>query len=343
MKRAFFYFSFIICFYSSINNAQPFDEMLWFNIQDTTQTSYCNAQPLINNNEILIFYTANRSPADTIYFVKSTDLGMSWSTPTFVSTLEREQDDIVFISAIKTNTGRLLVVFTISETPTYNQTKFVYSDNNGSTWSLHYKMLLVQHSIPYPKITETTDGKLWIVGRDHYFFYSIDDGATWSSKHIGFYTSYSTAFDLISIDSTNFLTAYDKYNSNSDSYKIYSRKSTDGGNTWGTETLLTEPDSSEKRPRLFKESNGTIWLITQKEEPTPFTISANPLYQQNITYRKSTDNGITWSSRTNFTNYMGLDGYFNICEYNDKPLITFLSDRKIWQKTNLDWTSRNND
>ncbi len=323
------YFSFIICFYSSVNNAQPFEEMLWFNIQDTTQTSYCNAQPLINNNEILIFCTANRSPADTIYFVKSTDLGMSWSTPTFVSTLEREQDDIVFISAIKTNTGRLLVVFTISETPTYNQTKFVYSDNNGTTWSLPQNIFATTY-VAFPKIIQAPDNKIWLVARNNYFFYSTDNGSTWSAKNNGFYTSLYSAFDLMPIDNNNYLTTYDLYSSNL--YKVYSRKSTDGGNTWGTETLLTDPDSSEKKPSLFKESNGTIWLITQKEKPTPFTISDNPLYQQNITYRKSTDNGTTWSSRTNFTNYMGLDGYFNICEYNDKPLITFLSDRKFGKR-----------
>lgn len=330
MKNGCFYFLFIVCLSANISYPQPFNEMLWFNIQDTTKTTYYSAQPLINNNEIVIFYSANRSPADTIYFVKSADLGISWSEPVFVSVLTRENDEIVFISALKTNTGRLLVVYTISETPVSNNTKFIYSDDNGSTWSLPQNIIGIAY-VAFPKVLQTPDNRIWVVGRNNYFFLSTDNGSSWNPKNLGFGTSYFSAFDLLPIDNNNYLTTYDLYDSGSQVFKVYSRKSTDGGNTWGTETLLTEPDSSEKRPRLYKESNGTIWLITQKEEPTPFTIGY-PLYQQNITYRKSTDNGITWSSRTRFTNYLGLDGYFNICEYSDKPLITFLSDRRYGKK-----------
>lgn len=56
-----------------------------------------------------------------------------------------------------------------------------------------------------------------------------------------------SAFDFIELDSTNYLTTYDKYDSNTDTYKIYLRKSSDAGSTWGSETNITETDRSEKK------------------------------------------------------------------------------------------------
>ncbi len=127
---------------------------------------------------------------------------------------------------------------------------------------------------------------------------------------------------------------YDKYNSSTDTYKTYYRESTNSGESLSDESIITENEKSEKRPHLLKESNGTIWLLTQTTEPTAFSADYK-IYQQNITYRKSSDNGNTWTASTNFTNYPGFDGEFGIYNYDDKPLISFLSDR--WFGLNQIW------
>lgn len=315
------------------NIAQNFQQIIRFPFQDSTKVNYCQSQPLILESEILIFYSTNKSPQDTVLFTRSSDNGQNWSTPVYVTNLERQIDEMLFISGVISSTGRILIVFSIGETPVNNKTKFVRSDDNGLTWSAPQNVIGVAY-IPYPKITHTVDGKLWIIGRNNYFFYSIDDGNTWLTKNLGFNTNMTTSFDLISLDSTNYIMIYDKYDQNNYQYKIVSRKSSNSGDSWSEETVITELDQSEKRPQFFQESNGTIWLITQKQEPTPFTPDYN-IYQYNISFRKSSDTGEQWEAANNFTNYLGYDGNFNICNYNDKPLITFLSDR--WYGKNQIW------
>lgn len=316
-----------------LNYAQDFQQLIRFPFQDSTKINYSQSQPLILGNEILIFYSANRSLQDTILFKKSSDGGQNWSLPVYVTEFERAPEELLLISGTLSSTGRILIVFTIGEISVLNKTKILHSDDNGLTWSAPSNIIGSAY-IPYPKITETKDGKLWIVGRNNYFFYSTDDGNTWLSKNLGFNTSMTTSFDLISLDSTNYNMVYDKYDSNNDEYKIVSRKSSNSGNSWSAETVITASDRSEKFPRLFQESNGTIWLITQSREPTPFSTTYG-IYQENISYVKSTDNGETWDAPNNFTNYLGFDGTQNICEYNDKPLVTFLSDR--WYGKNQIW------
>lgn len=310
-----------------------FSKPIRFPFQDSTKINYCQAQPLFINNEILLFYSANNSPEDTIFITRSSDNGVNWSIPIYVANYQRDAEEMIFLSGTISQTGRILLVFTIGESPTINKTKVIHSDDNGLTWSVPQNVIGSAY-IAYPKITETTDGKLWIVGRINYFFYSNDNGNSWLAKNIGFTTSITTSFDLISLDSLNYLTAYDKYDSNNDTYKIYFRTSTNSGDSWSAETIITEADRSEKRPRLIKESNGTIWLVTQSKEPTSFTPNYN-IYQENVSYRKSTNNGDSWNAPTNFTSYFGFDGIHNICNYNDTPLITFLSDR--WYGKNQVW------
>jgi len=323
----------LIATWSPSNIAQNFQQLKRFSFQDSAKVNYCQSQPLILGGEILIFYSTNNSPQDTILFSRSSDDGQTWSVPVYVANLNRESQELLLLSGIISHSGRILLVYTIGEISVINKTKIVHSDDNGVSWSTPQNVIGSAY-IPYPKITKTEDGKLWIVGRNNYFFNSIDDGNTWLTKNLGFNTNMTTSFDLVSFDSTNYFMTYDKYDSNTDKYKIISRKSTDSGDTWSEETVITELDQSEKRPRLFKESNGTVWMITQKREPTPFTLDYN-IYQQNISFRKSSNNGELWGAANNFTNYLGYDGNFNICNYNDKPLITFLSDR--WYGRNQIW------
>ncbi|HAB54536.1 MAG TPA: hypothetical protein DCE80_20545 [Ignavibacteriales bacterium] len=313
-----------------------FSKPIRFPFQDSTKINYCQAQTLFTNNEILLFYSANNSPEDTIFITRSSDNGENWSTPVYVASYPRVAEEMIFISGTVSSTGRILIIFSIGEIPTNNKTKIVHSDDNGASWSLPQNVIGSAY-ISYPKITEATDGKLWIVGRINYFFYSTNDGNSWSARNIGFTNSINTSFDLISLDSLNYLTVYDKYDSNNDTYKIYFRKSTNSGDSWSAETIITETDRSEKRPCLFKESNGTLWLVTQSKDSTSFTPNYN-IYQQNVSFRKSTNSGDSWDATTNFTSYLGFDGTQNICNYNDNPLVTFLSDR--WYGRNQIWVGQ---
>lgn len=321
----------------AISNAYPqiddFQNLFRFQHQDSSKTSYCQPQALYINNEVFIFYSVNKTPVDTIYLRKSNDNGQSWTAPISVTIVNRENEEVIFLSSLASNTGRILLVYSVGLSTSNNPTKIIYSDNNGQTWSTPQNVIGTAY-IPYPKLSSTLDGKLWITGRNNNFFYSTNNGNTWTAKNIGFFTTAFTSFDLLSLDSTNFVTTYDRYDSNTDKYKIYYRKSTNAGDNWSDEILITEINHSETKPRLFLESDGTLLLVHQRSDSTSFTINHN-IYQENIFYRKSFNNGNTWSVSERFTNYLGYDGTFNICEYPNKPLITFLSDR--WYGKNQIW------
>ena len=319
----------LFAFGVGLSYSNDLQQIIRFPLQDSTRTNYCQSQPLVINEEIYLFYSANNSPQDTIFLTKSSDSGQNWSTPIYVSELSREENEMLFISSTISNTGRMFVIFSMGESLTNNKTKIVHSDDSGLIWSLPANIIGIVF-IPYPKIINTPDHRLWIVGRNNNFFFSVDDGNTWAAKNVGFSTSYSTSFDLIAIDSTNYLIAYDKFDSFTNSYKLYSRKSTDAGNSWLAESMITQSNRSERRPCLSKASDSTLWLISESFDSTSFSATYD-IYQQNICYKKSSNNGDSWSTTSNFTSYLGFDGNPNISNYNDKPLITFLSDRVYGQ------------
>ena len=120
---------------STLDYSQNFQQLIKFPFQDSTKVNNCQSQPLILGNEILIFFSANNSPQDTILFSRSSDDGQNWSSPVQVAILEREIDEMLFISGVITSTGRILIVFSIGEISTNNKTKIVHSDDNGLTWS----------------------------------------------------------------------------------------------------------------------------------------------------------------------------------------------------------------
>lgn len=317
----------------SLSQTDLFPELLRFQHQDSSKIVYCQPQALFTNNQILIFYSVGKTPVDTIYLRKSNDNGMSWQAPIFITSINRDAEVVIYLSSLITNTGRILLVYSVGLNTTNNPTKILYSDNLGLTWSTPQNVIGTAY-IPYPKLSSTLDGKLWITGRNNNFFFSTNNGSTWFAKNLGFFTTAFTSFDLLSMDSTSFITVYDKYDSNTDKYKIYYRKSTNAGDSWLDEVLITEVNHSESKPRLFRESDGTLLLIHQRSDSTAFSINQS-IYQENIFYRKSFNNGNTWSISERFTNYLGYDGTFNICEYPNKPLIAFLSDR--WFGKNQIW------
>jgi len=315
----------------SLGFGNDFNKPKWFPEQDSLKINYCQSQPLVkNDNEIIIIFTGNSFVQDTIYISRSTDGSSTWSSPLYVNTINRQKEDKVFLSGIITGTGRIIIVYTIGENPTNNPTKFIFSDDDGSSWSVPQN-IIGQVNIANPKITSTEDGKLWILGWHTRLFYSTNNGSNWAAHSTIFSLPPRSVFDMTAVSDSNYLLVFDVFDNNTGTYKLYSKHSTDGGTSWSDNSLITSDLYSEQRPRLFKENNGTLWLITQSREETSFP----NIYQYEIKYRKSTDNGVSWSEAVDFTKYLGFDGEHNVYGYNDKPLISFLSNR--WYGKNQIW------
>jgi hypothetical protein len=100
---------------------------------------------------------------------------------------------------------------------------------------------------------------------------------TWNLKG-SYYTS-------IAVDSNDNIYAV-WYQSLSNGYEIYSRKSTDNGNTWEPLKRLTWMAGNSQCPDIAADSSGNLHLVWYDD-----TLGDKEIY-----YKKSTDGGSTWTS-----------------------------------------------
>jgi hypothetical protein len=70
------------------------------------------------------------------------------------------------------------------------------------------------------------------------------------------------------------------------------------GVSWSPETALTSSTSNDRHPALLQDTNGTIWFMWERRLPIPATV----LYQRDILFRTSIDNGVSFSPEGYITN-----------------------------------------
>jgi hypothetical protein len=113
---------------------------------------------------------------------------------------------------------------------------------------------------------------------------STDGGATWTTKRLT-WTSPSSGDPAIAIDSNNHIHVVWR-DAITSGREIHYKKSTDGGTTWTTKRL-TWTSGNSMDPDIAVDSNNNLHVAWYDETP------GNP----EIFYKKSTDEGITWTSK----------------------------------------------
>ncbi len=162
------------------------------------------------NNTILCLFGADNglagstSPAGTkirLYMCKSTDNGVTWTSPTELSSQVYLSDfQFVWASAgnhIQLRNGRLIAVVTVRGAGAYSASLFrntvIYSDDHGTTWNI-YTTGLTNNGTPAgygdeSHVVEMNNGNLMMSSRrsgvsgvtGRRFRTSADNGATWSA------------------------------------------------------------------------------------------------------------------------------------------------------------------
>ncbi len=312
--------------FSSSVQGQPIGSALTKNIMDGSQIStfsfqsndwsYYESCPFVlSNGDLLVIWA--KYYGDTLFSVKSTDGGITWSTPAFVNL---SNGWCYSMCGMKIASGRIIVTWQNNSDGMMS----CYSDNDGVTWSTP-SSITNDFTDYYSTLTQTLDGKVWFCyGRfspttsyDIFYRTSTDNGVTWSSEQVLLATSSNELYgNIISKDPSTLLAFY-----RSGTY-IYYKTSTDGGSTWSSDFTTVNATAAVTRPRVLRQADGTLWLAYQYYKNT-----TGGLTQSDIYYTKSTDGGSTWTTPTYFTNYAGYDGWFNACLLNNQPLITFSSDR----------------
>lgn len=135
-------------------------------------------------------------PTSYLYLTTSTDGGETWSAPTMLNSQVKNSTDCFYGvgpgSALVTSTGRIIYACYTYSNGTDGNTSVIYSDDGGKTWTRSADMS--------DQSSEATmveaDGTIYMFTRHGGYYYSTDNGTTWSSKQTVSGISYTTSCQI---------------------------------------------------------------------------------------------------------------------------------------------------
>jgi hypothetical protein len=299
-------------------------------VQNPGQSIKESAPIWISESEILIFYVS--PDLDTIYSIKSNDRGINWEEPKVQQLVELiTSQEQLHLTAIKSTTGRIFVAWSVRS----ESMKLIFSDDEGESWSDPTNILgggnfpVLQKSSSYLNLTQL-DSDILILSFSPfslsvpYYRTSSDDGLSWSFEPQLFPVQTGNSIRHLSIVSTAAGSIIGVFQFKmSEDYGIYSKVSSDGGNTWSDTIKIVNGTLKETHPRILKDDSGALWLLYLVENESGY----GGYLQNDIYILKSTDSGITWIENQRLTKYIGDDNYLNISSYNNITFLSFASER----------------
>jgi hypothetical protein len=328
MKHLFYL---IILLFLPISIYSQIEDITRLPVQNPSQSIKESAPVWISENEIMIFYV---SPTlDTIYSTKSNDRGITWQEPKVVQLVELvTTQDLLYLTALRSNTGRILLAWSVRA----ESMKLIYSNDDGVNWSEPVEILgggtipVFRKSNEFLNLTQFETGEILLSFNPFYGTFlpyyktSHDDGITWSEEAVEFpgMTGFTIRdLTIISVGRNSLLGVFQFRKENNDG--IYSRLSTDGGNSWSDTVSIVNNPLNETRPKVIKAEDGSIQLIYLIENKSGFEN-----YKQNDIYLlESTDSGISWIEDRRFTHYIGDDKFINISGRDNKILLSIATER----------------
>ncbi len=277
------------------------------------------------NNDMIMFWFDSTN--NQIKSAKSFDGGNFWSNESIVTTVTPTIHNID-INAVVLNSGRIILTYRFS---VYY---YRYSDDNGNTWSA--PTTLPTRSSPAQRLRIFLSSLSKMSNGQIVFTHSFSSSPTVQNAK-GIFTIKSTdginwtTADTIDLDGKNgyiintnnskdILVYQDSTESGKD---LFYRNSTDAGLSWSPRNLLVNGTFDPTEPKGAMDQNGKIWVYYFESTVTPFS----SIYQSDIKYVTSDDNGENWTQPEKLTKYVGYDFKHNLSIWNGRPIISFISSR----------------
>jgi hypothetical protein len=265
-----------------------------------TNNSASSENPTIavNGPNVYVVWFDNRDGNNEIYFKRSPDGGSGWVNEQNLSNNNNNSSN----PAISVSGSIIHVVWQDTQISPGLEIFHKRSTDNGATWTANTRVTYGNFSASRPSISATGSFVhiAYIDARSSndeiYYNRSTDGGITWGPDtrltygiNNSWYPSISAVNSMVHVAWEDNRVGY---------YKVYYKRSTNGGSNWSSDTLLTTHE------------NGSLY---------PYIIASNQVISPNvhivwydnrdgnyeIYYKRSTNEGISWEPDVRLTNYAG--------------------------------------
>jgi len=232
-----------------------------------------------------------------IYTKRSTDNGATWGADArLTNDASRSEEPSIATS------GSVVLVAWQDNRDGNTEIYLKRSTDSGLTWGSDVRLTNAADSSlgPTLSISGTAAYLVWEDLRDGnreiYFKRSTDAGVTWGADARLSNNPSSSSWPVVAVSSGAVHVAWWDTRDGG-IYKVYYRRSTDGGVTWGTETRLSNTANYSAFPTIA--ASGNVVHVAWEEYEGSY----------NTFYKRSTDNGATWGADTRLSTGGAYDWY----------------------------------
>ena len=294
-------------------------------------TSTTNAWCIASSGDALhVVWYDDRDLNWEIYYKRSTDGGLSWEADTRLTTnASNSRLPSVAVS------GSTLHVVWYDERVGNWEIYYKRSTDGGSSWGPDTRLTNDPFASFYPSVAVSGSvvHVVWHDQRDNsgideiYYKRSTDGGTSWGTDIRLTNNIHNQQYPSVTVSGTVVHIVWHDYRDGNS--KIYYKRSTDGGTSWGTDTQLTNDSSGAGYPSAAVSGSSlhVVWYDYRDGNPE-------------IYYKGSTDGGSTWGPDTRLTNTISDSWYSSVTASGSAVHVVWYDNRdgnyEIYYKRSTD-------
>ncbi len=294
MKKIYLLFSFILLAFSV--HAQWQSNIRLTNDKAVSQTSYNNAWCVAASGDTVhVVWYDNRDGNDEIYYKRSTDGGQTWGADVRLT-----NDTAESVKPCIAISGSVVNVIWVDGRDGNDEIYYKRSPNAGTNWTSDIRLTNDTADSWFPSMA-CKGSDVYVVWEDKrnggmsediYYKYSSNGGVSWGSDvQLTINPAYSR-YPSIAVNGSDVHVVWFDYRDNN--YEIYYKHSTDNGNSWLADTRLTNDTASSIIASIAVNGSNIHVVWTDMRNGS-----------EDVYYKNSNDNGVSWSKDVALTNYSG--------------------------------------
>ena len=237
-----------------------------------------------SDNIFIVWHDFSASNLE-IFFQKSTDGGISWSS----KRLTWSSGYSYYPNIAADSSNNIHLVWYDNTVGNY-EIYYKKSTNGGITWTTK-RLTWSPGSSKHPAITPDSSGNIYVVWHDEtpgnneiYYKKSTNGGTTWTTKRLTWSPEASLDADISTDSIGNIHVVWQDLTPGN--YELYYKQSTDGGASWTSKRLNWNTGFSYN-PSFDVDSNDYIHIIW---------FDTTPIFRE-IYHKRSIDHGASWSTK----------------------------------------------